>query len=49
MSAITALADAIPSMGALSKLNLSMNDIPAAEAAGMLSVTCKAKGIDLAL
>jgi hypothetical protein len=43
------VANEISDMGALSKLNLSMNDIPAAEAAGMLSVTCKAKGVDLAL
>jgi hypothetical protein len=35
-------------MRALSELNLSMNDIPAAEA-DMLNATCKAKRVDLAL
>jgi hypothetical protein len=35
-------------MGALSKPDLSMNDIPAAEA-GMPNATCKAKEVDLAL
>jgi hypothetical protein len=34
--------------GALSKLDLSMNRIPATQA-GMLNATCKAKGVDLAL
>jgi Ran GTPase-activating protein (RanGAP) involved in mRNA processing and transport len=48
MSGVIALANAIPDMGALSKLDLSMNDIPAAEA-DMLNATCKAKGVDLAL
>jgi hypothetical protein len=45
---IIALANAIPDMGALSKLDLSMNRLPATET-GMLNATCKAKGIDLAL
>jgi hypothetical protein len=48
MSGIIILADVIKDMGALSKLDLSMNDIPAAEA-DMLNATCKAKGVDLAL
>jgi hypothetical protein len=43
-----AIANAIKDMGALSNLDLSMNDIPAAEA-DLLNATCKAKGVDLAL
>jgi hypothetical protein len=35
-------------MRALSKLELSMNRIPATEA-DMFNATCKAKGVDLAL
>jgi hypothetical protein len=45
---ILALANAIPDMGALSTLDLSINRIPTTEA-GMLNATCKAKGVDLAL
>ena len=48
MSGVTALADVISGMGALSKLDLSMNRIPATEA-GMLNAACKAKGVDLVL
>jgi hypothetical protein len=42
------LAVGIRDNGALSKLDLSVNRIPATEA-GMLDATCKAKGVDLAL
>jgi hypothetical protein len=45
---IIALANAIPNMGALSKLVLTMNHIPATEA-GILNTACKAKGVNLAL
>ena len=42
------LAAGIKDNGALSKLDFSMNDIPAAEA-DMLNATCKSKGVGLAL
>ena len=48
ISGVVALTNAIKDMGALSKLDLSVNRIPATEA-GMLDATCKAKGVDLAL
>jgi Ran GTPase-activating protein (RanGAP) involved in mRNA processing and transport len=42
------ISKGLPGNGALSKLDLSMNEIPAAEA-DMLNATCKAKEVDLAL
>jgi hypothetical protein len=47
ISGVTALADAMPGMGALIKLDISRNDI-GAEQEGVLQRICVAGGIELA-
>jgi Ran GTPase-activating protein (RanGAP) involved in mRNA processing and transport len=47
VSGVAALADAIPGMGALTKLDISSNDIGAEQEGGLQRI-CVARGIELA-